>query len=100
LIAEQIEAYNARRQLLTTQVMRAALNRLKSPPRSWMSRAISFSPAWPAGVIGIVASRLVDRFGKPVVLVSTPPGEAARASVRSVPGVDITAALDACSDFW
>jgi hypothetical protein len=99
LIAEQIEAYNARRQLLTSQVMRdsdalaRAIERLLDEPLLGLSH-----PAWPAGVIGIVASRLVDRFGKPVVLVSTPPGEAARASARSVPGVDITAALDSCSD--
>jgi len=99
LIAEQIEAYNARRQLLTSQVMRAALKQVEEAPSLLDDPLLLLSHAtWPAGVIGIVASRLVDRFGKPVVLVSTPPGEAARASARSVPGVDITAALDACSD--
>ncbi len=99
LIAEQIEAYNARRQLLTSQVMRAALKQVEEAPSLLDDPLLLLSHAtWPAGVIGIVASRLVDRFGKPVVLVSTPPGEAARASARSVPGVDITAALEACSD--
>ncbi|OGO28182.1 MAG: single-stranded-DNA-specific exonuclease RecJ [Chloroflexi bacterium RBG_16_54_18] len=99
LIAEQIEAFNARRQLLTSQVMRAALKQVEESSSLLDDPVlILFHAAWPAGVIGIVASRLVERFGKPVVLVSTPPGEAARASVRSVPGVDITAALDACSD--
>jgi single-stranded-DNA-specific exonuclease len=99
LIAEQIEAYNARRQLLTSQVMRAALKQVEEAPSLLENPVLILSQdAWPAGVIGIVASRLVDRFGKPVVLVSTPPGQEARASARSVPGVDITAALDACSD--
>ena len=53
------------------------------------------NPAWPAGIIGIVASRLVERYGKPTILIASPPGEVARASARSVAGVNITAALAA-----
>ena len=48
-------------------------------------------PAWHAGIVGIVASRLVEEFGKPTVLLLTPPGENARGSARSIPGVDIGA---------
>jgi single-stranded-DNA-specific exonuclease len=44
-------------------------------------------------VIGIIASRLVEYFHKPVILLSTPPGEIARGSARSVPGIDITQAI-------
>ena len=56
------------------------------------------NPAWPAGIIGIVASRLVERYGKPTILIASPPGEVARASARSVAGVNITAALAAHAD--
>jgi len=55
-------------------------------------------PAWPAGVIGIVAGRLAERFGKPAVLISAPPGELAHGSARSVPGCDIHAAIAAQVD--
>lgn len=98
LLAEQIEAYNARRQLLTSQVFRAALKQVESNPELLNEPLLFLShPTWPAGVIGIVASRLVDRFSRPVVLVAAPAGENARGSARSVPGVDITAVLSGCS---
>ncbi len=51
------------------------------------------NPAWEPGVIGIVASRLVELYGKPVVMIATPPDSPGRASARSVEGVDITAAI-------
>jgi single-stranded-DNA-specific exonuclease len=50
-------------------------------------------------VIGIVASRLVDRFGKPVVLIAASQGGVGRGSARSVEGVNITAAIGQASDF-
>ena len=50
-------------------------------------------PEWPGGVIGIVASKLVERFHRPVALIVTPEGEIGRGSARSVEGLDITAAI-------
>ncbi len=52
---------------------------------------------WHPGVIGIVASRLVDRHWRPVVLL-TLEGERARGSARSIPGFDLVAGLAACGD--
>ncbi len=49
---------------------------------------------WHRGVIGIVASRLVERFGRPALVISTD-GATAHGSARSVPGFNIVAALDA-----
>lgn len=51
---------------------------------------------WHHGVIGIVASRLADRFYRPVVLIALEDGEG-RGSARSIPGFDITRALSACA---
>lgn len=51
---------------------------------------------WPHGVIGIVASRLAERYCRPVVLISLD-GEEGRGSARSIPGFDITAALHGCA---
>jgi len=49
-------------------------------------------------VIGIIAGRLARRHHRPAILISSPPGQAARGSARSVPGVDINAAIAAQAD--
>ena len=96
LLALEMEALNARRKLLTDQVFQAALGQVENEAELREQSGLVLShPAWPAGVIGIVASQLVERFGKPVVLISAPPGELARGSARSVEGVNITAAIAA-----
>lgn len=99
VIAMQLEGLNAQRQLLTEQVFQAALAQLEREPELLEQAALVLShPAWPAGVIGIVASRLVERFQRPTVLISAPPDEIARGSARSVPGCDISAAIAAQKD--
>ena len=55
------------------------------------------SALWHKGVIGICASRLVEMFGVPAILCAVEGGEA-RGSARSVPGVDVKAAMDRCAD--
>ncbi len=55
------------------------------------------SEGWNAGVIGIVASRVTERFGKPSVLISED-GEVCRASCRSVSGFSIVDAIFECED--
>ncbi len=52
---------------------------------------------WHHGVIGIVASRLVEKYNRPVCLVALE-GDQGRGSARSIPGFDITAALSECSE--
>jgi single-stranded-DNA-specific exonuclease len=54
-------------------------------------------PDWHAGVIGIVASRLVERYHLPVILMTTIDG-IAKGSARSIPGFDIHSALKRCED--
>ena len=94
ILSLELEGLNARRKLLTDQVYQAALAQLERDPALSESAALVLAhPEWPAGVLGIVASRLVERTHKPVVLLSCPPGESARGSARSVEGVDITAAI-------
>ena len=51
---------------------------------------------WPHGIIGIVASRLAERYYRPVVLIALE-GEEGRGSARSIPDFDITAALGSCA---
>ncbi|MGW8251877.1 MAG: DHHA1 domain-containing protein, partial [Anaerolineales bacterium] len=83
-----------RRKLLTDQVYKAALMQIERDPSLMEDAALVLAhPGWPAGVLGIVASRLVERTHKPVVLLSIPSGDLARGSARSIEGVDISAAL-------
>jgi single-stranded-DNA-specific exonuclease len=94
LLATQLENYNAQRQLLCNQVTQAAEAQLRADPGLIDKPVIVLNHAsWPGSVVGIVASRLVDRYGKPALLFSTPAGEPARGSARSVEGVNITAAI-------
>ena len=55
-------------------------------------------PSWPGGILGIVASSLVEAYNRPVILLANPPGSPARGSARSIPGIDITSALEANRD--
>ncbi len=94
ILATDLEGLNARRKLLTDQVFEGALAQIERDPGLLERAALVLShAAWPAGVIGIVASRLVERFDRPVVLIAAPPGELARGSARSVPGCNISAAI-------
>jgi single-stranded-DNA-specific exonuclease len=98
-IAARLEGLNSERRFMTEQVFKGAISMLERDPASleWPVLILDH-PDWPAGVIGIVASRLVDLFGKPVILLSSPPGEPARGSARSIDGVNITRAISASAD--
>ncbi len=101
ILAADLEVLNARRKLLCDQVYAAAAAQLQRDPSLTEAAALVLAgPGWHPGVVGIVASRLVERYGKPTVLLSLPPPgaantEPARGSARSVEGVNITAALAA-----
>jgi single-stranded-DNA-specific exonuclease len=96
LLALDLETLNTRRKLLTDQVYQGALAQIEADPTLAEQDALVLAhTSWPAGVLGIVASRLVERFHKPAVLLVAPPGELARGSARSVDGVNITAAIAA-----
>ncbi|MGB8212612.1 MAG: single-stranded-DNA-specific exonuclease RecJ [Anaerolineales bacterium] len=99
VLATQLEGLNAQRQLLCSQVTRAAEAQLQADPSLLAQPVLVLGhPAWPGGVVGIVASRLVERYHKPAILFSTPDGQPARGSARSVEGLHITAAIAAQKD--
>ncbi len=98
-LAHELEGLNARRRLLTHQVLRAALAQIEQDPSLLEgSVLVLVHPRWPAGVVGIVAGRLARRYQRPAILIASPPGQPARGSARSVPGVDISAAIAAHGD--
>lgn len=97
-LAARMERLNQERRVLTSQMTAAALDMIDREPRLLDFNGLVLAhPNWHAGIVGIVASRLVEEFGKPTVLLLTPPGEPARGSARSIPGVDIGGSIAACS---
>jgi single-stranded-DNA-specific exonuclease len=98
-LATEVEGLNARRQWLTKQVADAALGQIERDPSllaDYQALVLSHT-TWPSGIIGIVAGRLAEQFGKPTVLITTPPDQLARGSGRSVSGVDLISALSDCA---
>ena len=92
-LANNLEGLNAKRKFLSNQVYQSALAQIDSEPALLDYAALVLDHSdWHSGVIGIVASRLVEEFARPVVLLACP-DETARGSARSLAGVDITAAF-------
>ena len=98
-LAAEVEGLNSRRQWLTKQVTAAALDQIQRNPSllSDYHALVLSHPTWPAGIVGIVAGRLVERVGKPVFLISVPEGKRGRASGRSLPGINLVEALGDCA---
>lgn len=94
LFARSLESMNAQRRLLTEQVFQGAMAQIERDPGLLEFAALVLAQrGWPAGVVGIVASRLVERYNKPVILMTVPEDEPARGSARSIEGCNITAAI-------
>ena len=99
VLATMLEGLNAERKRLTDQIFQGALAQIERDPSLLEHAALVLAhPSWPAGVIGIVASRLAERFHRPVVLLAAPPGQLARGSARSIEGCNISQAIAAHSD--
>ncbi len=90
----QMEALNANRRVLVSQVFEGCMAQLDSNPALLGQPLLILShPEWPAGVIGIAAGRLAELTYRPVILFSGDLNGILRGSARSVAGIDITAAL-------
>ena len=99
VLATQIEGLNSQRRLLTSQVYEAAETMLRENPHWLTEPAIVLAHQnWPGGVVGIVANRLVDRYHKPVLLLTESDDGILRGSARSVEGLHITEAIAAQRD--
>ena len=96
IVAAELEGLNARRKLLCDQVAQAAQAQIERDPTLLEYGALVLNhPSWPAGVLGIVAGHLAERYRRPTILIATPPGELGHGSARSVEGCNITTAIAA-----
>jgi single-stranded-DNA-specific exonuclease len=95
-IARELEELNARRQEIDRATLEQARKRVLALDLDETYGIVLAEDGWHPGVIGIVASRLVEEFGRPVVLVGLD-GEEGKGSGRSIPRFDLHAALARCS---
>ena len=95
-LALRLDEFNAERRAIEREVLDQAIARIEGtygPDRVGMPSALIVeSDGWHVGVIGIVASRLVERYGRPVFVIGMD-GETGKGSGRSVRGVDLGAAI-------
>jgi single-stranded-DNA-specific exonuclease len=96
-IAARLEVLNTERQALDQQMLEEALTQVEEQGGTHASGLVLCGDAWHPGVVGIVASRVVERFGRPTFLVAFD-GETGRASGRSISRFDLHAALSQCGD--
>jgi single-stranded-DNA-specific exonuclease len=96
-IAARLEVLNTERQALDQQMLEEALTQVDEQGGTQASGLVLSGDAWHPGVVGIVASRVVERFGRPTFLVAFD-GETGRASGRSISRFDLHAALVQCGD--
>lgn len=95
--AEEIETFNRDRKEADAQITQEALTQIKDLKEEDRWSTVVYDPDWHKGVIGIVASRLIETYYRPTV-VFTKSGDKLAASVRSVRGFDVHNALEQCAD--
>ena len=99
--ANQLCELNAARQAEETQIAEEAFRMIENMPKEERRRVIVLDhDDWHPGIIGIVASRITERYGLPCILISYDGSEdgSGKGSGRSVKGLNLVEALDACKD--
>ena len=96
--AEEIEGFNENRKALDREITQQALIQIEESEQTNNASTVVYDPNWHKGVIGIVASRLIETHYKPTVVFSRS-GDVLTASARSVRGFDLYAALSECQDY-
>ena len=96
--ASEIEQNNTDRKELDKTITIEALQQIEKNKEEHNFSTVVYAENWHKGVIGIVASRLIETYYKPT-LVFTKSGEKLAASARSVKGFDVYEALEQCAEF-
>jgi single-stranded-DNA-specific exonuclease len=96
-LARELETINARRQAMDQLILDEAIETVEKTLQESDAAIVLAADTWHPGVIGIVASRLVERYGRPTFLVGwDEAGEFGRGSGRSISGFDLHGALHQC----
>jgi len=98
LVAQEIESFNTTRRALDQNITKEALAQIEELNETECSSTVVYDSSWNKGLIGIVASRLIETYYRPT-LVFTKSGDLLTASARSVRGFDVYEALQNCSKY-
>jgi single-stranded-DNA-specific exonuclease len=97
-IGDKISVFNKDRRDVDTSITQEALALMQNDPETPNRKStVLFNPNWHKGVIGIVASRLLEHYYKPTIILTRSNGFAT-GSARSVNGFDLYNAIEKCSD--
>jgi single-stranded-DNA-specific exonuclease len=97
-ISREINNFNIERRTVDRSITSEAMRMISDDQRSLNARTtVLFNPLWKKGVIGIVASRLIETYYRPTVILTESNGFAT-GSARSVQGYDLYQAIESCSD--
>lgn len=97
-ISREISSFNNERRSVDRTITSEAMRMISDDPRNVNARTtVLYNPLWRKGVIGIVASRLIETYYRPTVILTESNGFAT-GSARSVQGYDLYQAIEACSD--
>lgn len=98
-IAQELNQTNRERQELTKQVQAAARAQAEASGKHQRRVVVLAGEEFPAGIVGLVAGKLVEEWGRPVLLIERG-AEQSRGSARSVPGFSIVEALASCKELF
>ncbi len=99
ILARELKADNARRKEVERDIFQAAAEKVEASPALRYARVIVVEGEdWHLGVVGIVAAKLVERFGKPCFVLSSLEDGTCRGSGRSVEGFDMFQAVHGCRE--
>ncbi|MHB9144397.1 MAG: single-stranded-DNA-specific exonuclease RecJ [Symbiobacteriia bacterium] len=96
-MAQRLDEENRRRQAIEADIYKEALVQAQLQADEGRRVLVLASPGWHIGVVGIVASRVTERFHRPTLMIGIE-GEEGRGSGRSLPGFHLFAALTQCED--
>lgn len=98
-LAYELDALNKDRQKLVEDILQEALLQIAERSLTDKKTIVVAGTGWNVGVVGIVASKLLERYYRPVVVLAVDPEtDTAKGSARAIAGFDIYRALTACSD--
>ena len=93
-----IDAYNQDRKSIDRSVTQEAHDYIEgNPEMKALKSTVIYNPRWMKGIVGIVASRLIETYYRPTVVLTMSNGFVT-GSARSVPGFDLYQAVESCSD--
>lgn len=98
-IGKEINEYNNERKSIDREITEEAKEMVRaSADFAKSSSTVVYNPEWHRGVVGIVASRLVEAFYKPTIVLTSSQNGLITGSARSVAGFDLYEAIESCSD--